>query len=400
MPQRINTPRNMLGSAFLLGFAMFAPMSSVPPMEHILKEELLLTHAQTSLLFTIPIVMLIALAIPGGILTDRIGIRKAAGIGAIIMTVGSLLRGISTDSASLMAFTFIYGAGFGLIFPNLPKLVSAYFPRDKAITATGIYTVGIVTGMALPLAITMPVVFPVTNTFQGTFFIWAIPTIVATVLWWTLVKDPPHGSVPDEPASQNSVLFRQVWQDKRLWLIAILLLLSTFFMYTWVGWTPALMMQKGATQDLAALIASISLWVVIPAAFFIPRLSYKLGVMKPFIWVSSFVLAFISLGAIFINVPMGWILMPLAGIFNSARFIIILALPVEMVPKEAVGTASGLILSVGYIGGVIGPLIGGYFFDLTGNLDLSFLLLIGVSVATGSIALKLPEIGSRPKPKK
>lgn len=375
-------------------------MASIPPMEYILKEELLVTHAQISLLFTIPLIMLVALSIPGGLLADRIGIRKAAGIGAIIIVVGSLLRGTATDFSSLLAFTFIYGTGFGLVFPSLPKLVSVWVPREKAGVATGIFSAGMAVGVALPVAITVPVIFPMTNTFQGTFFIWAIPTIVATILWWILVKNSPHRSTSDEPLSQSNVPFRQVLQNKNLWLVAILLLLNNFFMWTWVGWTPALMTQKGATPDLAALIASVSMWVVIPSVFLIPRLSYKLGVRKPFIWIPSFVLAFVSLGAIFISVPMGWVLMTLAGIANGARFVTIMALPVEMMPKETVGIASGLIISIGYIGGVIGPLIAGHLFDLTGSLDLPLLVLIGVSVATGSIALKIPKTGSKPKPEK
>ena len=91
-------------------------MVAIPPMEHILKEELSLNHTQTSLLFTIPLIMLVALSIPGGLLADKVGIRRAAGTGAIIMTVGCLLRGTATDFSSLLIHTFIYGMGFGLVF--------------------------------------------------------------------------------------------------------------------------------------------------------------------------------------------------------------------------------------------------------------------------------------------
>lgn len=161
--------------ASLLGFAIMSPMFCVPPMQHILKEELLLTHAQTSLLFTAPILMLVALAIPGGIIADRIGAKKAAGIGIIIVAVGTMLRSVATDAPSLLAFTFIYGAGFGLSYPNLPKLVSRRVPREKAGIATGIFSAGLIGGATVALAITMPLVFPITNTTQGVFFIWGIP---------------------------------------------------------------------------------------------------------------------------------------------------------------------------------------------------------------------------------
>ncbi|MFC1847474.1 CynX/NimT family MFS transporter [Chloroflexota bacterium] len=397
MPQEKRIPRGILVSAFLLGFAMLIPMVSIPPMEHILKEELLLTHTQTGLLYTTPLIMLVALAIPGGLLADRMGIRRAAGIGAIVMVTGCLLRGIATDFPSLLAYTFIYGMGFGLVFPNLPKLVSTWIPREKAGIATGIFTTGMVLGNAVPLAFTMSVIFPITTTFQGTLFIWAIPGVIATIVWWILVKDPPRSSTPNESVTQSTVPLRQILQNKNLWLVAIVLMLNNVFFYTWIGWTPALMMQKGATPDLASFIISVSQWIAIPSVFFAPRLSYKIGKRKPFIWIPSFVLALISLAAIYMTVPVSWGIMTLVGIFHSTRFVTIMALPVEIMPKEAVGRATGLMLCIGYAGGIIGPLIGGYIFDLSGSIDLSLLILIIVSLATGIITFKIPETGSRPE---
>ena len=92
--------------------------------------------------------------------------------------------------------------------------------------------------------------------------------------------------------------------------------------------------------------------------------------------------------------------MALVGVANMTRFSTLLALPVEMSPEEEVGTASGLTLSGGYTGGVIGALIGGRILDLTGSLDLSFLILAGVSIVAIGIALSLPETGIKPGSKK
>ena len=393
-------PWTILGSAVLLAFAMGIPMFCVPPMEHILKAELLLTHAQTSLLYIAPILMIIAVAIPAGVIADRIGVRKAAGIGAIIMAVGSILRGTAIDFSTLLAFTFVYGIGLGWCYPMLPKLISTWVPREKAGMATGIYSAAMHVGLALALAITMSLVFPITNTFQGVFFIWSIPPIAAAILWWILVKEPPSKSIYVEPTSKSNIPFRQVLQNKNLWLVAILLLLEDFFFYTWTGWAPALMILKGATPSMAGLIASITIWVGIPTVLFMPRLAYKLGLRKPFLWGPSIVLAFAAWGAMHITLAMSWPLMALVGVADLTRYVIILALPIEMMPKEAVGAATGLLFSIGYIGGVIGPLIGGHIFDLTGSLNLSFLVLIGVSIAAVSIAFRLPETGTKVRDKK
>ena len=66
-----------------------------------------------------------------------------------------------------------------------------------------------------------------------------------------------------------------------------------------------------------------------------------------------------------------------------------------MVPKEFVGAASGMVLSIGYIGGFVGPWLAGYIMDATGNLNLALVVLTGVAIALLCIALIIPETGSR-----
>ena len=373
--------------------AMWAPVFCVPPMEHILKEALRLSHAQTSLLYAAPVLMLAALAIPGGLLADRIGAKKAAGIGAIVIVVGTVLRGTATDASSLLVFTFIYGAGLGLSFPNMPKLISAWFPRERAGLATGLLTSGVLVGVGVALAATMPFILPVTGTFQGVFFIWSIPPIVAAILWWALVREPADGEVRAGSVSQGNTPFRRVLRNKSLWLAASLFLLHNFFFYSWTGWAPTLMRLKGATPELAGLIASVAIWVGIPTAFLVPGLAYRLGLRKPFLWIPGVALALAAWGAISANITMSWFLMALVGVANLTRWVAILAFPVEVMPREDVGKASGIILSLGYVGGVIGSQVGGRILDVTGSLDHALLVLVAVSAAAVGVAFGLPETG-------
>jgi len=386
-------PWVILGSALLLGFSSATRNMCIPPMEYIIREELLLTHTETSLLYSIPIIMMATLSIPAGIIADRIGFRKATGIGAILMALGTVLRGTATDFSLLLAFTFILGAGGAFLLPNLSKLVSLWVTREKIGMAMGLYFSVITAGGALTLAITLPVIFPITNTIQGTFMILSIPTVVAAIVWWVLVRDPPSSSNYSSMVKESNIPLSQVLRNKNLWLIAIFFFITSFFFHNWLAWAPALMMERGATPDIAALMGSIVMWVSIPSAFLAPRLSYKLGVRKPFLWIPSIILTLAPLWAIYITVPMGWPLMTMVGILDSTRTITVLALPVELMPKEAVGRASGLIVSVGFSGGVVGPLVGGRILDLTGSIDLSLLVLIGISVAAIAIALKIPEPG-------
>ena len=152
-------PRRVLFCAFLVGIAMWSPIFCVPPMEPLLKGQLLLTYTQTGLLLSAPVLMLVAVAIPAGLASDRIGVKKATGIGLIIMAIGAVLRGTAVDFTSLLAFTFVFGVGFGWTLPNLPKLVSVYVPKEKANVAMGVVNAGFPVGTALGMAVTVPVTF-------------------------------------------------------------------------------------------------------------------------------------------------------------------------------------------------------------------------------------------------
>jgi len=393
--ENYRNPWLMLGCAWLLGFAMYTPIFCIPPMEHIIREELLVSHAQMGLLFTLPLIVLAVTAIPSGLLADRIGIRKAAGIGAIVLVAASLMRGSATSFITLLAFTSLYGIGYALIYPNLPKLVGAWFPREKIGLATGIYVTGFAIAPAVALAITLPVVYPVTNTFQGTIWLWSIPSLAAAILWWTIVRDPSLSLARNQQVGKREKSSPSVLKSRNIWLIGLMFFILNFTFYIWMGWTPALLMLKGASPDLATLITSVISWAGIPFMFLVPWASYKLGLRKPFIWASAIILALFSWSAICLPVPLFWPFAIIISIPQNGAFSMLLALPVELVPKESVGAASGMTLSIGYIGAFVGPWVAGYILDTTGTLDLAIIILVGLAVVWAFIAFIIPETGPK-----
>ena len=137
----------------------------------------------------------------------------------------------------------------------------------------------------------------------------------------------------------------------------------------------------------------MTLWLALFAILLMPRISYRLGRRKPFIWLPSIVLVVAALVIPNIDPYMSWPLMAVVGISNATRFITLLALPCELVDREEVGIASGLVLSLGYIAGGIGPFVGGRILDITGSLQNSFLVLVAVGVAATIISFRLIETG-------
>jgi len=190
-----------------------------------------------------------------------------------------------------------------------------------------------------------------------------------------------------------------VWGNKGLWLVAFTLFCLNVIFYTWSGWTPALMMGRGASPESAAFILAILQWAHIPTMFLVPWAAEKVGLKKPFLWGSAIGTALVAWGGMYIPVSLGWVLMVvLAPVIGT--FPLLLAYPVELVPRESVGTASGMMLSIGYIGGLVGPWLAGYIVDITGTFNTTLIVLIGVGVAMAVIAFLLPETGWRAKLRK
>lgn len=103
------------------------------------------------------------------------------------------------------------------------------------------------------------------------------------------MREPTPNNSQGEPAKMEHIPFRRIIQNRHLWTLIILFLLTEFFFYTWTGWVPALLMLKGATAESAGLLTSIAMWVAIPGCLLMPHISNKVGLRKPFIWGSALI---------------------------------------------------------------------------------------------------------------
>ena len=390
-------PRGVLAIATLMAFAIWAPLLAVPPVESVLADELRVSHALTSLLFTGPIFMLALIAIPAGFLADRFGIRRVIGAGAVLVAAGSALRGVAPNYAVLLLFTLLYGGGLGLAFPNLPKLARHCGARQRAYITIGVFTASILASGAFALLLTRPFIYPLTDSFRSVAFAWAAPAIVASVLWWVFIKEPPCQSAGVESIAFDLAALRRVVMHRDLWLVAVVFWLHNFFLYTFVGWMPEFLVSIGARPDLAGTISSTLFWLAIPSVLLLSQVSNRLGRRKPFLWFPGIVLIAIAVWALYLNIPMSWALMVISGVATSVRFSTLLSVPVEIVTPREAGSASGLVMAVGYIGALVGPLVGGLILDRTGSYHWIFLSLAIVSVITTLAALLVPETGHKGK---
>lgn len=192
---------------------------SIPPILDLVEGDLALTHAQGALIYSAPLLMLTLFATLGGLLADRIGVRRAVGIGATLAGISGLLRGTAPDFLTLLGFTCLYGAGWGLTMPNLPKLVSLKFPHEFVGTATGIYATGITGGAAVILASTVSIVLPMTGSWRGALYFWGVAGLMAATIWWILIREPQANPQGEKLIEERKEL-NHVWRKRSLWLVA------------------------------------------------------------------------------------------------------------------------------------------------------------------------------------
>jgi CP family cyanate transporter-like MFS transporter len=385
-------PWNIIIIAIVLNFCTWAFLFVTPPMGTILSANLHISHFQTSLLFSAPILMIAIVAIPAGIIADRIGLKRAIGIGAIVACIGAVLRGTASTYSGLLIFSLIFGLGMGCTFANLPKLARSCSSSQQTSSVMGFITgFGLLAGIGTALAITVPLIYPLTNSYQGVFYVWSVPLVIATILWWVAVREPPCPSAEIESEQTGSVGLKDVLKDKTLWLLAFILLLHNIFFYTWSGWLPTYLLQKGVSLGLTGLLTSVMLWVGVPTVILIPMLFSRGNISKRLlIWVPSLIFAFLAIWILYASELAIWFIMAIAGVINILRFNTLLSLPVEIMPKKHAGVAGGVVVAIGYIGAVIGPSMTGQILDITGSFQIVFVILAVLSLITMGLTFLIP----------
>lgn len=385
-------PWGLLSVAVFLNFITWAILFSIPPMEALVSKDLLISHFETGLLFSAPLLMIALSAIPAGVLADRVGLKKVIGIGAVIALIGVLLRGLSTGYLDLLIFSLIFGMGMGMTFANLPKLARSCSQPDKTILVMGILTgFGVLGGVGIGLAITVPLLYPLTNSYHGVSIFWSILLFLITITWWVMVREPPCPHFEVEPEKISFAEIKMTLKNRVLWLLAFILFLHNFFFYTWSGWVPTYLLDKGLSIGYAGLMTSVMLWVGVPTVILVPILLSGRDIpRKLFVWMPSVIYAFLAGAILYAGQLSLWFIMVIAGVINILRFNTLLTLPVEIMPKEHAGTASGMVVSVGYMGAVVGPIVAGQILDISGSLQSVFLILIVLSVVTTLFAFLIP----------
>jgi MFS family permease len=234
------------------------------------------TDSQIGLLAMTFMIVYIPLSIPASWVIDRYGFRLAVSIGAVLMGVFAIMRGLAGANYTLVLVSTIgIAIGQPFLMNAWTKVPANWFAIDERATAVGIVTLANLLGTAISFALTpiLAGILPI-PTVQ---LIYGGVAAIAAVLFITLSREHPR-TPPCPPGMEVRSLMldglKQILRSVPFWLFVIVYFVGMGIfngISTWVG----VIRPHGFTPTELGLLGALMVVGGILGAVIIPALSDK-----------------------------------------------------------------------------------------------------------------------------
>ncbi|MCG2784320.1 MAG: MFS transporter [Anaerolineae bacterium] len=288
----------------------------------------------------------IPLSIPVSWVIDTYGFRVAVSIGAVLMGVFGVLRGLAGDNYTLVLWsTFGLAAAQPFLLNAWTTVPAKWFALEERATAVGIVTLGNLIGTALGMVLTPILIESISiPTVQ---LIYGGVAAFSAVLFIVLARETPP-TPPCPPGQEvralmldglkNAFTVRPFWFDLAVSFIG----LAIFNGIT--TWIESIIRPRGFTPNDAGTLGALMIVGGVIGAVVIPALSDKQRKRQRYLYV-AFIGAIPGLiGLTFATAP--WLLFASAFVLG---FFLVSAMPIGMQYAAEVtrptpeGTSNGLI---------------------------------------------------------
>lgn len=383
------------------GFSIMSYSVILPSM----KEGLILNYTELGSIATGNFIGYLSLAIIGGFLAARFGIRKVVFISLLVIGISLFLTGLADSFLFAFLMRLITGAGNGGGYVPIMALPAAWFVMKKRGLASGIISAGIGTGLFLSGIILPPIIaaFGKEGWRVAWFFLGIVVFVLAFPCYAFLRNDPAEKGLPmyggeeEKKAGPKATLFsafREVVAEPELWKLGVVYFMFGFSYVIYLTFFVAyLTKEMGVPPVSAGRIFSVLGIFSIFCGIIFGWISDVLGRR------SGSMLAYLTLALSYLIFAF-W--KDATGFYLSAVVFGIAAFSVPTIMAAASGDAVGGSLApagLGFItlffgiGQALGPAIGGWIKDTTGTFTYAFILSAAVSLlgAAGSLVLRRKE---------
>ena len=371
---------------WLAGNALRFTLLAVPPVIPLIHDDLHMSATQVGILTGLPSLLLALAAVPGSLLIARTGVLAALTVGLLLTAAGGALRGAINDLLWLYAMTIVTSAGVAIMQVAMPPAVRAWVPQPRIAFATAVYTNGLLMGEILPVALTLPLVLPLTGTWQWSFAFWSAPVAIIAVL---VLLFAPRGTTAN--AAQTNRRWWPDWNDPLIWRLGIMLGAVNAVYFGTNAFIPDFLTRHGQGDWISATLTALNLGQL-PGSFILLAFASRLQ-LRVWPFVAAGVLSLVGIAVIVFGTGY-WMVAGAALIGFAAAFILILALalpPLLSAPND-VHRLTAAMFTISYTCAVIVPVISGAAWDLTGVPAMAFapiaiccIVLIALSPAIGHV---------------
>ena len=357
---------------WLAGAAIRIPLLAVPPVIRLIHDDLHMSETQVGLLIGMPLAMFALAAVPGSLLIARFGVLAVATSGLAIATLAAAARAAAGDVWTLYAATLLMGGGVAIFQPALPTLIRLWSPA-RAWLANAVSTNGMLMGVTLVSALTIPLVLPaVGGSWRHDLLVWCVPGLIAVLLF---ISAAPRARPENATANGSSRKWWPDWRSSQLWLLGIALGSNNALFFASNAFVPDYLASTGRSGMIGATLAWLNGSQLI-GSFFMLSMSERLQRQS---WPFTLFGPLTVLGLIGIVAGDGvWILVAAAatGMGAAATFVVTFGLPAILSPPGEVHRMAGGMFTISYGLAVVVPVICGACWDLTGLPWTSFVPMI------------------------
>jgi predicted MFS family arabinose efflux permease len=346
------------------------------------------------LLMVFPLIYVL-ISVPSGKYIDKRGYKPALLLGTLIMTVGAAIRIYESSFAMLLAAQIIIAISQPFIINSISKLVLEWFDKSQEAIATGLGTMGMFIGMAVGLMLT-PYIYEKFGYIE-TMEIFAALSALSFIFCVVLLKPAPDSRQPNghsSPVESRSIFsdLKIFLKDKNLVKIFALAFLGLGFFNGLTTWLEPILAPHGINSTQAGTIGGALIIGGIVGAIIIPAFSDIFKRRKPFV-ILGLVIAAATLLPLCSNGNFKTLLILsiVQGFFFLPAFSLILQMCSEQVGETHAATATGILMLLGNLGGVIVIILMQAVKSDTQGYAPSIYLMLAVLLISGTLTVLLKE---------
>jgi CP family cyanate transporter-like MFS transporter len=377
-----------LSGILLVALNLRTAVAAVSPITDQIAVDIPLTSVALGALGALPPIAFAASGLLAPIVARVIGLERGIALAAVAMVLGSAIRGFSDSYVVLLIGSVLALAGMGFGNILLPPAVKRYFP-DRIGLVTTAYATLLAVSTAVPAVLSAPIADAAG--WRASLGIWAILALTSLVPWVFLllqhrrarVASARNGDVPDETEVEAAepALFRRMLRSRVAWAIGLAFAVSSLNAYALFAWLPAMLGDIAGVDRVTggALLAVYGI-AGLPAAIVVPLIAVRIRNVGLLVEVGVFCFVAGYLGLLFAPTfaPLLWVI--LAGL-GPIIFPVCLVLINLRTRSHHTSTAlSGVVQTIGYTVGALGPLLVGALHGSTGSWTAPLLFLLSTTV--------------------